>query len=169
MGQDQSRSTAKPNWGHAVCIPIVGLYYLYINRDELLKQPARPAWTGLLVTLVGLAAFAYGIWPGQNQFFQGCAMILTLFGIVLMLSGWQIMKFAWFPIAFLICGIPWPALVYSYIASPLQTLRRQGRGRVAAVHRRERVSHRHEDQHGRHHRAAANAQRRRGVRRDCAR
>src|SRR4029077_15256214 len=25
------------------------------------------------------------------------------------------------PIVFLICGIPWPALVYSYVASPLQT------------------------------------------------
>jgi exosortase/archaeosortase family protein len=32
------------------------------------------------------------------------------------------MRYAWFPIAYLICGIPWPALVYSYIASPLQTL-----------------------------------------------
>jgi exosortase/archaeosortase family protein len=31
------------------------------------------------------------------------------------------MKLAWFPIAYLICGIPWPALVYSYVASPLQT------------------------------------------------
>ena len=66
--------------------------------------------------------FAFGIWPGQNQFVQGFAMILTLFGVVLMLCGWQVMKYAWFPIAYLICGIPWPPLVYSYIASPLQTL-----------------------------------------------
>ena len=159
------------NWGHAICIPIVGLYYLYINRDDLLKQPVEPlvfgrftAWyrlvpaiammaigTGIWLTqsgfiarggqamlvfgtlillldwalaslLFGLAMFAFGIWPGQNQFVQGCAMILTLFGAVLMLSGWRIMKYAWFPIAYLICGIPWPPLVYSYIASPLQTL-----------------------------------------------
>src|SRR4051812_35928498 len=110
------------NWGHAICIPVVGLYYLYINREDLLKQPVQPSWAGLGITLVGLAAFAYGIWPGQNQFFQGCAMILTLFGIVLLLSGWRVMQFAWFPIAYLICGIPWPQLVYSYIASPLQTL-----------------------------------------------
>jgi exosortase len=162
------------NWGHAVCIPIVGLYYLYINRDDLLKQPVEPlivgkfaawhrlypaigmivvgaiAWAvgsdasgftkaigatmaifGLLVLLLdwaiasllfGLAMFAYGIWPGQNQFVQGCAMILTLFGVVLMLCGWRIMRYAYFPIVYLICGVPWPPLVYSYIASPLQTL-----------------------------------------------
>ncbi|MEO7134548.1 MAG: exosortase [Vicinamibacterales bacterium] len=110
------------NWGHAICIPVVGLYYLYINREDLLKQPVQPSWSGLGIAVFGLAAFAYGIWPGQNQFFQGCAMILTLFGIVLLLCGWHVMKFAWFPIAYLICGVPWPSLVYSYIASPLQTL-----------------------------------------------
>ena len=162
------------NWGHAICIPAVGLYYLYINREELLKQPVEPlllgrftdvrrlypaigmivvgaiayfgihdsngfaktlgqglAAYGLLVLLLdwglgslifGLAMFAFGIWPGQNQFVQGCAMTLTLFGIVLMLAGWKVMRYAWFPIFYLLCGIPWPGLVYSYIASPLQTL-----------------------------------------------
>ena len=33
------------NWGHAVCIPIVGLYYLYINREGLLRQPVKTTWT----------------------------------------------------------------------------------------------------------------------------
>jgi exosortase len=162
------------NWGHAICIPAVGLYYLFINRDELLRQPIEPlllgklmnpwrlypalamivigaaTWllgpaasplvgeSGLLVAtfgilvllfdwglgslLFGLRLFAYGIWPGQNQFVQGCAMIVTLFGMVLMLTGWRVMQYAYFPIFYLICGIPWPALVYSYIAAPLQTL-----------------------------------------------
>ena len=62
-------------------------------------------------TFLLLIAFAYGIWPGQNQFLQGCAMILTLFGVVLTQCGWRIMHWAWFPIAYLICGIPWPPLV----------------------------------------------------------
>src|SRR6187397_277705 len=34
------------NWGHAICIPAVGLYYLYINREELLKQPVEPLMLG---------------------------------------------------------------------------------------------------------------------------
>ncbi len=32
------------------------------------------------------------------------------------------MKIAWFPIVFLVCGIPWPGLVYSKVAGPLQQL-----------------------------------------------
>jgi len=110
------------NWGHAICIPVVGLYYLYIHREELLKTPVQPNWAGLGVVLLGIAMLVYGIYPGQNQFFQGVAMVVALFGIVLLLCGWQIMTIAWFPIAYLVCAIPWPPLVYSYIASPLQTL-----------------------------------------------
>jgi exosortase/archaeosortase family protein len=32
------------------------------------------------------------------------------------------MRVAWFPIAFLICALPWPGLFYSKVAGPLQTL-----------------------------------------------
>lgn len=114
--------TGEPNWGHAICVPIIGLYYLYINREELLQSPAKPAWSGMLFLLGGILLFAYGIWPGQNDFIKDFGMVVTLFGVVLLLTGWAVMKIAWFPIAFLVCAIPWPGLVYSWIAGPLQEL-----------------------------------------------
>ena len=70
----------------------------------------------------GLMLGAYGIWPGQNDYVWDCGMILTLFGVVLTLCGWGVMRFAWFPIAFLVCALPWPPLVYSKLALPLQYL-----------------------------------------------
>ena len=73
-------------------------------------------------TLFGLAMFVYGIWPGQNDYLKDLGMVVTLFGIVLMLCGPGVMRTAWFPIAFLICAIPWPGLVYSWVAEPLQHL-----------------------------------------------
>ena len=164
-------------WGHAVVVPVIGLYYLYLNRDELLKAEVKPLlltgalagrlWgaAGLLVAaaiaylvgpslipsqadivqsgalgLAGLAAmvlllnwgiammlfgllfFAYGIYPGQNDYFKDLGMVATLFGVVLTLCGWQVMRIAWFPIAFLICALPWPGLFYSWVAGPLQVL-----------------------------------------------
>jgi exosortase len=114
--------TGEANWGHAICIPIIGLYYLYTNRDELLKQPVRTGWTGLPIALFGILFYAYAIWPGQNDMFKDLGMVITLFGVVLLLSGWSVMKIAWFPIAYLVCGIPWPGLLYSLVASPLQHL-----------------------------------------------
>jgi exosortase len=64
----------------------------------------------------------YGIWPGQNDFVWDVGMVVTLFGIVLTLCGWQVMRIAWFPIVFLLCAIPWPPLVYSQMAIPLQKI-----------------------------------------------
>ena len=179
------------NWGHAICIPVIGIYFLYVNREKLLHgssaaQPTRrqvglkvwgmlalvvalplglireeaarfilPAgaigaailaatlaavlwsssesllrradqhsagWFGGFVVLFGIAVFQYAIFPGQNDFLKDLGMVITLFGVVLALSGWNVMKVAWFPLAFLVCGLPWPGLVYSKVAGPLQHL-----------------------------------------------
>jgi exosortase len=167
--------TGEANWGHSFCVPIIGLYYLYLNREDLLSAPVRAippgqfdrfqlisSATALLVGVIGcvvlrlagvtgqlillfggiglvgglslilnwgmgvlifgLLVFAYGIYPGRNDFVTDVGDVITLFGLVLMLCGWRVMKVAWFPIAFLVCAIPWPGLVYSRVASPLQRL-----------------------------------------------
>lgn len=113
---------ADVNWQHAIIIPLVGLYYLYANRDPLLSAPRKPGWFGAVIALGGILLFGYGIWPGQNDFVKDFGMVVTLFGIVSLLAGWQAMKIAWFPIVYLVCGIPWPGLVYSWISGPLQRL-----------------------------------------------
>jgi exosortase len=170
--------TGEANWGHSIFVPIVGLYYLYVNRDELIKRRVKPllGWNfsrmrwisaaatiaaGLLMHLAlpwimpativefglagasaivvlgvlallldwglgslifGLLVFAWGIYPGQNDWLKDLGMVITLFGVVLTLCGWDVMKIAWFPILFLICALPWPGLVYSKVAIPLQNL-----------------------------------------------
>jgi exosortase len=170
--------TGEANWGHACVVPIIGLYYLFVHREELVKAHAhqfiwgtwlRPSRTvagcimlvigaslflllgghpGLLfsmaralgaavgvlgalvllldwslaTTLFGLATFVYGIYPGQNDYLKDIGMVITLFGIVLLMCGPAVMKIAWFPIVFLVCAIPWPGLVYSWVAEPLQSM-----------------------------------------------
>ncbi|HWE02523.1 MAG TPA: exosortase/archaeosortase family protein [Tepidisphaeraceae bacterium] len=110
------------NWKHGAFVPIIGLYYLYVNRDQLLAARVQTAWTGLLITLGGILFFAYGIFPGQNDWFKDIGMVITLFGLVAFMCGWQVMKTAWFPIVFLLCALPWPGTVYSWFAGPLQKL-----------------------------------------------
>ncbi len=182
--------TGEANWGHAICIPLIGLYYLYVNRDGLIHPTSsRPSsqwgalwlwgmlitvlsfplllvrvltprffiptaagvaligavllvlillnvnhplvrralhhsagWFGGCILLYGIALYGYAIWPGQNDFLKDFGMVMTLMGAVTTLAGWEIMRVAWFPIAFLVCGIPWPELLYSQVAEPLQHL-----------------------------------------------
>ena len=165
------------DWQHAMLVPLVGLYFLYVNRGELLRAPVAPvlpgrptrrsvtgavalavtgvalwlagpavsvglgaalamagkglvAWAALALGLnwgvgslvFGLLVHAWGIWPGQNDYLKDLGIVVTLFGVVLTLAGWGVMRVAWFPIAFLVCAIPWPGLVYGIVASPLQVL-----------------------------------------------
>ena len=171
-----------PNWSHSSLVPVIGLYYLLLQREALAATPRRPMlggrpsagrfvaaaalavggavlgfglsklvpeqeglWIvrgllenggygligfGVMVALFdwglaclfgGLLLSAYGIWPGRNDFVNDAGMILTLFGIVLTLCGPAVMRIAWFPIAFLVCALPWPDLVYSQVTAPLQT------------------------------------------------
>ena len=105
--------TGEANWAHSIVIPIVGIFYLYINRDDLMKAVIKPAWTGLIVMLFGILIAGYGIYPGRNDTVWDYGMVITLFGVVLLTCGWQVMKVAWFPLLFLFAAIPWPGLVYS--------------------------------------------------------
>jgi exosortase len=111
-----------PNWGHAICVPIIGIYYLYLHRQSLRASAVQTSWSGLVVCIAGILFFGYGIWPGQNDFMKDLGMVVCLFGVVLLLCGWELMRIAWFPIVFLICALPWPLLIYSRVAEPLQGL-----------------------------------------------
>lgn len=112
----------EPNWGHAICVPLIGLYYLYLHRAALQPSAVRTAWSGLPICVLGIVLSGVAIWPYQNDFAKDLGMVGCLFGIVLLLCGWEIMRVAWFPIVFLICALPWPSLVYSRVAEPLQQL-----------------------------------------------
>jgi exosortase len=114
--------SGEDNWKHAIFVPLLGLYYLYVNREQLLSAEIKTTWWGLGIMLVGILLFGYAIWPLQNDWFKDLGMVITLFGAVTFLCGWEVMKTAWFPIAFLICALPWPGLFYSMLAGPLQEL-----------------------------------------------
>jgi len=112
----------EPNWGHAICVPVIGLYYLYLHRSALRADAVRTAWSGLPICVAGILLSGLAIWPYQNDFAKDVGMVACLFGVVLLLCGWEIMRVAWFPIVFLICALPWPSLLYSRVAGPLQQL-----------------------------------------------
>ena len=58
--------------------------------------------------LAGILIAGYGIYPGRNDTVWDYGMLITLFGVVLLTCGWQVMKVAWFPLLFLFAAIPFP-------------------------------------------------------------
>lgn len=117
--------SGEANWSHAICVPIIGIYYIYAHRRDLYRTVIRTSWSAFPIIPLGILIFAYGVYPGQNDFLKDAGMLTTLFGLAAFLAGWPLMKLLWFPIGFLGCALPWPPLIYSQVAMPLQELAAQ--------------------------------------------
>jgi exosortase len=112
-----------------LAVTLATLAYAFARRESPEFQ-ARCAsvvehssgWLGAFITVFGILFSFWGIWPGQNDYFKDVGMVIALFGVVLWLTGWGVMRTAWFPVLFLLCGIPWPDQFYSWVAGPLQEL-----------------------------------------------
>lgn len=122
------------NWTHCAIIPLFSLYLLYARREELFTCPRRPAITGLAIMMLALAIELPWVMfrlPGTFYVAQNM-MLLSVFGLVLYLAGWKMMRLAWLPILYLFFAIPVPDLAYARVAVPLQGL--SAKGAVAILH-----------------------------------
>ena len=120
------------DWGHAYVIPLIAAYLLYQRRDALLKAQIQPYWPGLIAMLSGVASYFFFLIVYSNHMFQGAAMLLTLFGVALLLLGTQAMRALFIPIAFLALGVTISERVMIALTFPLQKLAADG-GYVATT------------------------------------
>ncbi|MBI1336971.1 MAG: exosortase [Phycisphaera sp.] len=110
------------DWGHAMLVPVISLYFIHINRERVLSRPLKAGWPGLAFMLVGLLAFAVSIFPGRNDMLQGYSMVLCLFGMVWLVVGTPRMMILWFPVLYLVLGIKVAPKLWDHIAWKLQLI-----------------------------------------------
>ena len=109
----------EPDWSHGFIIPLFCLYFLASNYQKLLKVRVKPAYSGLLLVLLGLALQTVAFWL-RNNYGVYLGMIGLLFGMVLWLGGWQVIKVVWVPILFLIFAVNVPEMIYRNVAYAFQ-------------------------------------------------
>ncbi len=125
-----------PNWSHILIVPLISLYYLMQHKDRLAATPRRVCWWGLPLLLLGIYSYFWWIYPGRNDMFRGYSMIISLFGLALLLLGPAAMRVVWFPIAYLVFAVKIPDALWERIANALQDIAARGAGvtlNVAAV------------------------------------
>lgn len=110
------------DWSHALLVPVIGVYYLFQNRGRLMQLSGRVCWWGLPIMLMGMVSYAFWIYPGRNDMFQGYSMIIGLFGLVLFVLGPKMMTVLWFPIFYLGFGVKVSQKLWEIIALKLQTI-----------------------------------------------
>jgi len=105
--------------GHGFFVPVIAAYIAWLKKDEVLAEPLRPSWWGLLVLAWG-AAQSFVANLGAELFLSRTAIILTIVGSIWLVCGTRIVKKLAFPLFLLCFMVPLPAIVYNAITMPLQ-------------------------------------------------
>ncbi|MFN7021631.1 MAG: exosortase/archaeosortase family protein [Phycisphaerales bacterium] len=119
-------SMSSGDWSHAYMVPLISLYLLWQSRAELERVKTRVFWPGLVAIVMGVWSYTYFICGFPNHLGQGLSMLLTLFGVVLLLLGPRVMKYAFLPIAYLGFAITIPEMIMNRVTWPLQALAAKG-------------------------------------------
>jgi len=110
---------ADDNYSHGFLVPFIAGYLAYMRRDELLEAEVRPAESGLVLVLFGLAMLLFG-WLATEYFTMRASLVVMVAGSVLHILGWRIFRILLAPLAYLLLMIPIPYIVYDAAAFPLK-------------------------------------------------
>ena len=98
-------ATSQPSdWGHVFVVPLIASWFVWLRRDDLLAQPMRPTWVGLIFVLIGILIYVTGMMgPKQliHHLVRSAGVFTTLFGLIVMLLGWRSFKMLRFPFFYL--------------------------------------------------------------------
>lgn len=119
-------SKAIEDWGHAYLVPFISGFIVWQRRKELAVTRVRVYWPGLVPTLFGMVSYVFGVVGIRNHMFQGLSIIISVFGVVLLLFGPAVMRRVFPAIGYLVMGITVSEAIMLKITWPLQQLASQG-------------------------------------------
>lgn len=114
------------DWGHTALVPLISAYLLWQRRDELARARAVVFWPGLAAILLAVVAYIFFAVGVPNHMGQGLSVILAVFGATLLLTGPEVMRSAFLPIAYLVFMITLPEMIMIKMTAPLQQVAAQG-------------------------------------------
>jgi exosortase len=99
-------------------------WLLWTRRDALIASIGRPSWTGPALILLAAVMHVVGKLSAL-YFLSQFAFIIVLFGIVLGLGGYSLLKVTFIPIIFLLFAIPLPYFIDAMLSFNLQLISSQ--------------------------------------------
>lgn len=118
--------SALQDWGHAYAVPVISAYLVWKAQKQIVRTPVEPFWPGLAPMLLGIMTYFFAVVGIKNHMIQGLALVLTIFGVALLLCGPRMMRHLFLPISFLVFGITVSQAIMNQITFPLQLLASQG-------------------------------------------
>jgi exosortase len=110
-----------PQYSHGYLVPVFALFLLWHRRASFARLSFQGTSWGLVVLLAGVGLRLAGSYFYVSSL-AGISLLVCLFGIVLLLGGWNAVRWSWPALAFLVFMIPLPYRLERFLAHPLQRL-----------------------------------------------
>jgi exosortase len=118
--ESAQRWAADPSYSHGYLVPFFALVLLALRREWMPTELLRPDWLiGTLVLAAGIGLRLYGTYF-HYVFLDPIALLPCLAGVVLLVGGRPVFRWAWPSILFLAFMIPLPYRLAGAMAEPLQ-------------------------------------------------
>jgi exosortase D (VPLPA-CTERM-specific) len=109
----------RPEYSHGVIIPFIAAFLVWQRRDEIERMPFNGSWSGVVMALVGAALGAIGKLSALFTI-EHYSVVITLYGLVLALTGWRVFRLLWVPLLILLFMVPLPEFLYQIFSAQLQ-------------------------------------------------
>lgn len=110
-----------PNFSQGMLIPPLALYLAWQSRERTLAVPAMPDSRGAVLLLCSCLLFLVGNLAAEF-FLPRISFVLLLMALTWMFWGFPRLRSLSFPFLLLATMVPLPALLYNWVATPLQLL-----------------------------------------------
>lgn len=114
------RWTTDPSWSHGFLIPLFCLYFLNQNKKEILTLTPKPNYFGFLIMLAVIAVYIFNALQINFGILFSVLMLPMMLGIVILMGGFNLLKYTWLPILYFGFAIPLPDRLYKAITIPMR-------------------------------------------------
>ncbi len=108
-----------PNYAHGFFVLPMAAVLAWRRRHRFLAAAARVDGAGLWVTGAGVCLYLLGLLTAE-LFTMRVSLVVVVAGMVITIEGRERFRVLAYPIAFLLCMVPLPYLVYYRLTFPLQ-------------------------------------------------
>ncbi len=122
------QAMTSPDWSHSYFIPIISLYLLWQRRADLGRLKPEVFWPGLIPLVLGIMCYVLFqlSLAVNNHMLRGFSMILSLYGLILLLLGTRIAAIAFLPLIYLVFGVTLAEKIMQPITFQLRFLASEG-------------------------------------------
>jgi exosortase D (VPLPA-CTERM-specific) len=115
------RWTQQEEYTYGFLVPVVAAWLLWSRRDALRASIGQPSWFGFALILLALVMHLTGELSAIFIFSQ-TGFVIALYGIMLAVGGYSLLRTAFIPITFLFFAIPLPYFIDAELTLRLQLL-----------------------------------------------